>query len=235
MAVTRVLTRTRSILTALTLSILLASCQQHAAPEIIQLDSQLVHTYDVQKESYGKHLEMQLQLSGEPEEYSVSSLLITGPSGSHLQWECEGEQLASVYEDGEWWFAAHEILPPPEEPFPSGTYTLTLREAQGESDAMDFTLRDRLQLSEQSAELFARYEPETTRIRYDGEQMSEVRMRFYDEHLKPIGLVTTTAGSTLNTSRDEFESELSGEPAYLELEVTDPLLAVVFRSGMYTY
>lgn len=235
MAAARRIPRQLTALTGILFSILLVSCEQQAAPEIIQLESQLVHTYDVQKERYGKHLEIQLHLSGDPEEYSGTSLTITGPPGSHLRWECEGEQLASVYEDGQWWLAVQDILPPPAEQFPSGTYTATVTEAQGDSDTMDFSLRDRLQLSKQSKELFPRYDPESTKIRYSGKQMSEVRFRFYDEHLEPVGLVTSTAEGTLEERRDEFASELSGEPGYFELEVTDSLLGVVFRSGMYTY
>jgi hypothetical protein len=221
-----------SLIVILLLTAAVTSCRAQDEPHIIQTSAKLIQTFDPAREVSGSHLEIHVHLSGDDQDHGIVSMQVKGPASSFLVWDVDIDYLFTAFTDGELWIGSNSLQPPAEGRFPSGTYRVTVTNTSGLSDDMEFTISDPFKSGSVPPDLFPVYDRDINQFRSSTEKIT---FRGFDANGNPIGAVDISSDLGLSAQRDMIEAQLNRPIAGFELEITDPLLLQVFRTGMYPY
>jgi hypothetical protein len=213
-------------------SAVFTSCSPLNEPEIHQISARLVQDLDVQTRRQSSHLELHVHIASQKGDHDILSVQLAGPKESFLVWEIDADQLLASYEDGELWIGSNSLQPPYSKRFPSGTYTVKVTNANGAYDEMNLIITDPFRRAEVPGDLFAHYDEQSGMITASSGQLI---LRGFDANGNPAGFASVTAGRTLESQLDAVENQMGSPLVNFELELRDPLLGQVFRSGVYSY
>ncbi len=222
----------------LAMIVLLGSCTQRI-PVILDVSSEIVNYEDTNDYSIEKRLSLFIHLEGDDEHHDIDRIIVEAPVGSYLSWEIDSDHFFTRYFDGELWIGSNTLTAPDTSGyrmrFPDGTYTVRVVSTGGYEDTIDFELIDDLDYTSLPDLLFPVYNKRTGTIEVDSTGDIPVRLKGYDSKMRPLGSVEVTVHEPLASQKKEIEAALSKKIVCFELELTDPVLHQVFRSGIYSY
>lgn len=217
---------------SLLLAAVSTSCSPRNEPEIYQASARLIQELDVRTGQQSSHLELHVHIASDQGDHDILSVQLTGPRDSYLVWIIDVDQLLNSYTDGEMWIGSNSLQPPYSKRFPNGTYTVRITNADGAYDEMNLVITDPFRKDEVPEDLFAHYDESSGMITASSDQLI---LRGFDANGNPAGFADITAGQTLESQLGEIEKQMESKFENFELELKDPLLGQLFRSGMYTY
>lgn len=222
----------------LSLIVLVGSCAQ-SVPEILDVSSEIVNYQDTGDYTMEKRLSLFIHLAGDDEHHDIDRIIVEAPVGSYLRWEIDSDHFFTRFFDGELWIGSNTLAAPDTSGyrmrFPDGTYTVQVVSTGGYEDTIDFELIDDLDYTSGVDLLFPLYNRRTGTIEVGSADDISVQLKGYDSKMRPLGSVEVTVHESLASQKKEIEAALSKKIVCFELELTDPVLHQVFRSGIYSY